>query len=167
MLPFFVDIFIKNIYNNSMMIKYYGNKKSVELKTESFLGNLSRYDISQNISELNNNYSLEYIEWDMLRITDKQRESFELEHAKSIIDNFHPGVHHPVCVAYYNGEYIVWDGHHSAVAAYKTGMTKAPCVVFKCDTLEDFQKLLDSDTIIKFDEHQLSIMFEEFTQSIK
>ena len=49
-----------------------------------------------------------------MRITDKQRESFNPEHAVNIINNFHPGVHHPVCVAHYEGEYIVWDGHHSA-----------------------------------------------------
>ena len=132
-------------------IKYYNNTKTVELKTESFLDNLSRYDIEEEYNELNLQYSLEYVDWDKLVITDKQRESFDPNHALEIMAGYHPGVHRPVCVAQYNDEYIVWDGHHSAVAAYKTGMKQAPCVVFKCERLSDFQDLLDADTFIKFD----------------
>ena len=146
-------------------IKYYNNTKTVELKTESFLDNLSRYDIEEEYNELNLQYSLEYIDWDKLVITDKQRESFEPEHALEIMASYHPGVHRPVCVAHYNDEYIVWDGHHSAVAAYKTGMSKAPCVVFKCERLSEFQDLLDVDTFIKFDNSQLEILFEELLAS--
>ena len=146
-------------------IKYYNNAKTVELKTESFLDNLSRYDIEPQKNALNDKYSLELVDWEKLVITDKQRESFNPEHAVKIMSGYHPGVHHPVCVAHYNNEYIVWDGHHSAVVAYKTGMSKAPCVVFKCDTVEDFQALLDADTFIKFDTSQLEIMFEELLAS--
>ena len=48
-----------------MMIKYYGDKKSIELKTESFLDNLSRYDISESDDlRINGHYSLEYVEWE-------------------------------------------------------------------------------------------------------
>lgn len=146
-------------------IKYYNNAKTVKLKTESFLDNLSRYDIEEEYNELNLQYSLEYVDWDKLVITDKQRESFDPNHALEIISGYHPGAHHPVCVAHYNNEYIVWDGHHSAVAAYKTGMKQAPCVVFKCERLSDFQDLLDADTFIKFDNSQLEIMFAELIAS--
>ena len=142
-------------------IKYYNNPKTVKLKTESFLDNLSRYDIEEEYNELNLQYSLEYVDWDKLVITDKQRESFDPNHALEIMAGYHPGVHRPVCVAHYNDEYIVWDGHHSAVAAYKTGMKQAPCVVFRCERLSDFQDLLDADTFIKFDNSQLEIMFAE------
>ena len=142
-------------------IKYYNNAKTVKLKTESFLDNLSRYDIEEEYNELNLQYSLEYVDWDKLVITDKQRESFDPNHALEIMSGYHPGVHRPICVARYNDEYIVWDGHHSAVAAYKTGMKQAPCVVFKCERLSDFQDLLDADTFIKFDNSQLEIMFAE------
>jgi len=145
-----------------MEIRYYNNRKTVELKTESFLDNIARYDIAEKPNVLNKKYSLQYVDFDKLKITDKQRESFDPTHANDIIDGFHPGVHHPTCVALFNGEYIVWDGHHSAVVALKTGMKQAPCVVFECDTLEEFQKLLDADTFIKFDNSQLEIMFAEF-----
>lgn len=145
-----------------MEIRYYNNRKTVELKTESFLDNIARYDIAEKPNVLNKKHSLQYVDFDKLKITDKQRESFDPTHANDIIDGFHPGVHHPTCVALFNGEYIVWDGHHSAVVALKTGMKQAPCVVFECDTLEEFQKLLDADTFIKFDNSQLEIMFAEF-----
>lgn len=144
-----------------MEIRYYNNRKTVELKTESFLDNIARYDIAEKPNVLNKKHSLQYVDFDKLKITDKQRESFNPAHANDIIDGFHPGVHHPTCVALFNGEYIVWDGHHSAVVALKTGMKQAPCVVFECDTLEEFQKLLDADTFIKFDKAQLEIMFDE------
>jgi len=144
-----------------MEIRYYNNRKTVELKTESFLDNIARYDIAEKPNVLNKKHSLQYVDFDKLKITDKQRESFNPTHANDIIDGFHPGVHHPTCVALFNGEYIVWDGHHSAVVALKTGMKQAPCVVFECDTLEEFQKLLDADTFIKFDKAQLEIMFDE------
>jgi len=145
-----------------MDIKYYNNRKTVPLKTESFLDNLSRYDIEDEPSELNEQHTIEYVDWDKLVITDNQKQSFDPEHALEIMSGYHPGVHRPVCVALFGGQYIVWDGHHSAVAAYKTGMKQAPCVVFRCDTLTDFQELLDADTFIKFDNSQLEIMFEEF-----
>ena len=144
-----------------MEIRYYNNRKTVELKTESFLDNIARYDIAEKPNVLNKKHSLQYVDFNKLKITDKQRESFNPTHANDIIDGFHPGVHHPTCVALFNGEYIVWDGHHSAVVALKTGMKQAPCVVFECDTLEEFQKLLDADTFIKFDKAQLEIMFDE------
>lgn len=144
-----------------MEIKYYNNIKTVELKTESFLDNIARYDIAEKPNVLNKKHSLQYVDFDKLKITDKQRESFNPAHANDIIGGFHPGLHHPTCVALFNGEYIIWDGHHSAVVALKTGMKQAPCVVFECDTLEEFQKLLDADTFIKFDKAQLEIMFDE------
>lgn len=144
-----------------MEIKYYNNIKTVELKIESFLDNIARYDIAEKPNVLNKKHSLQYVDFDKLKITDKQRESFNPAHANDIIGGFHPGLHHPTCVALFNGEYIIWDGHHSAVVALKTGMKQAPCVVFECDTLEEFQKLLDADTFIKFDKAQLEIMFDE------
>ncbi|MDA9374123.1 hypothetical protein N9R43_01940 [bacterium] len=143
-------------------IRYYNNRKTVALKTESFLDNLTRFDIDESPSLLNKKYSMQYVDFDKLKITDKQRESFDPTHAQDIISGFHPGVHHPTCVALIDGEYIIWDGHHSAVVAYKTGMKQAPCVVFECDTLEEFQTLLDADTFIKFDKSQLEIMFSAY-----
>lgn len=131
------------------------------MKTYSFLENLSQYDIEEETHNLNLQHSLEYVDWDKLVITIEQKNRFDPDHALEIMSGYHPGVHRPICVAHYNDEYIVWDGHHSAVAAYKTGMKQAPCVVFRCERLSDFQDLLDADTFIKFDNSQLEIMFAE------
>lgn len=95
------------------------------------------------------------VPFDRLMISEKQKQRFDIEHVKDILENFHPALLRPVHVIEYNGNYIVWDGQHSAAVAYLSGMTGCPSMVYTCDTEDEYNEIMSTDTIETLDMAQI------------
>lgn len=158
MAPFFYGI-NKHMSDKKVTINY-KSRPGVEFKLWSFLENQKRFNIMGYDDIRLEKYRLEFVPFHLLKITQKQLESFRPDHAQDILNNFHPALHRPSGVALYEGNYVLWDGHHSAVTAMCVGMQTCPCVVYKCDSIDEINDILKYDTIENFDTNQLLDMIE-------
>jgi hypothetical protein len=139
-------------------IMYYGE---LEIKNEftSFLKNQENFDFEKKEIDLAK-WNIMMIPFDMLYISERQKKSFSVEHVVDILSEFHPALHRPSSVIKYNGKYIIWDGHHSAAVARLVGMSGCPAVVYECDTISDFNDILDTATVEKIDYTQIMNILE-------
>lgn len=139
---------------------YYNGMDGIEFKLYSYLENQKRYDLPMRDDSRIDKLSFEMVPFHLLKITEKQRNSFSPAHAKDIIENFHPALLRPSGVAKYNGDYILWDGHHSATVSMCLGFDVVACIVYECDSIDEINDILKYDTIEKFDTNQLLDMIE-------
>lgn len=75
------------------------------------------------------------IPYDELYVTQNQWDTFNVQHVSDILENFHPALLRASSVAKINGKYYLWEGQHSATAAYISGMDKIHCGVYTCDNM--------------------------------
>jgi len=106
------------------------------------------------------NLSLAYVPVEMLLVTQSQLESFDKQHLLDIAENFHPALMRASSVALINGSYILWEGQHTAGAAWICGMDTIPCMVYKCDDLA-FKNIA---SIEKFDNNQFAHLIDMFME---
>lgn len=104
-----------------------------------------------------NDLSLQYIPFDKLYVDQSQIDSFSVDHLKEILSEFHPALLRASSVVLIDGKYYLWDGQHSATAAWIKGLELIPCMVFKSQSLE-FKRI---SSVEKFDGRQLIEMFEQ------
>ena len=143
-----------------MTDKIYYNKLEVEFKLYDYLENQQQYELPAPDDERMKKLTVELVPFHLLKITQKQKDSFKPHHAVDIIENFHPALLRPSGVAKYNGEYILWDGHHSATVSLCYGLPGVYCMVYHCDSIDEINDILTYDTIESFDTNQLLDMIE-------
>lgn len=145
---------------------YYPGMNGVELNLIKYVENQKQYDfpvINENrLSKL----SFEMVPFHLLKITQKQKESFSISHFMDILKNFHPALLRPSGVIRYKDDYILWDGHHSATLALCTGMDQVPCVIYKCNNVKEINEILQINTIENLDLEQIIDMIE-YTPELK
>ena len=139
-------------------IKY--GKLEVEFKLYDYLENQKNYELPAPDDKRMDKLAVEFVPFHKLKITQKQKDSFKPHHVTDIIENFHPALLRPSGVAKYNGDYILWDGHHSATASLCMGMQGVICMVYNCDSIDEINDILTYDTIESFDTNQLLDMIE-------
>lgn len=140
--------------------------EGIDFKLFSYLENQKRYDLPATEDSRLSKLSFELVPFHILKITQKQRDSFSYDHAIDILKNFHPALLRPSGVVKYRENYILWDGHHSATIALCVGMDAVPCVVYECDTIEEINLILEKTTIENIDLDQVIDMIE-FTTELK
>ena len=145
---------------NKDKIYYHGGKHEVEFKLYDYLENQKNYTLPAPDDERMEKLTVELVPFHLLKITQKQKDSFKPHHAIDIIENFHPALLRPSGVAKYDGNYVLWDGHHSATVSLCMGLQGAYCMVYHCDTIEEINDILKYDTIESFDTNQLLDMIE-------
>jgi hypothetical protein len=106
------------------------------------------------------NLSIQYISFDKLLVTDSQKSCFDIDHLREIVENFHPALLKSPSVALVNGDFILWEGQHSAFAAWLNGMDKIPCLVFETTDLS----FKDIPSIEKFDHNQFGHLLDMFME---
>lgn len=143
-----------------MTDKIYYNKLAIEFKLYDYLENQQQYELPAPDDERMKKLTVELVPFHLLKITQKQKDSFKPHHAVDIIENFHPALLRPSGVAKYNGEYILWDGHHSATVSLCYGLPGVYCMVYHCDSIDEINDILKYDTIESFDTNQLLDMIE-------
>ena len=137
----------------------YGNLE-VEFKLYDYLENQKNFELPAPDDERMKRLSVEFVPFDKLKITQKQKDSFKPHHVVDIVENFHPALLRPSGVAKFNGDYILWDGHHSATVSLCMGMQGVICMVYHCDSIDEINDILTYDTIESFDTNQLLDMIE-------
>lgn len=100
-------------------------------------------------------FRIQMVPFHLLRVTEYQSGKFSWNHVKGINEEYHPALTRCSSVLYYKGEYICWEGQHTAVLNWLNGMKAVPCVVFEDDNM-DFK---DIPTISKFDRGELMTLF--------
>jgi hypothetical protein len=141
-------------------ISYFGGRIKEEFKLYDYLENQKQYNLPAPDDDRMNKLKVEFVPFHQLKITQKQKDSFSPEHVIDIVENFHPALLRPSGVAKYNGDYILWDGHHSATVSLCMGMQGAICMVYECDTIDEINDILTYDTIESFDKNQLLDMID-------
>ena len=141
-------------------IYYQGGDTEIEFKLYDYIENIKRFDLPAPDDERMKKLTVELVPFHLLKITQKQKDSFKPDHAVDIIENFHPALLRPSGVAKYNGDYILWDGHHSATVSLCYGLPGAYCMVYQCDSIDEINDILTYDTIESFDTNQLLDMIE-------
>lgn len=141
-------------------IYYTGMKDGIEFKLYDYLENQKRFNLPAPDDKRMQKLSVQVVPFHQLKITEKQRNSFRPEHAEDIINNFHPALLRPSGVAKYKGDFILWDGHHSATVSLCMGMQGAICMVYDCESIDEINDILKHDTIENFDTNQLLDMIE-------
>ena len=145
---------------NKDKIYYHGGKHEVEFKLYDYLENQKNYTLPAPDDGRMKKLTVELVPFHLLKITQKQKDSFKPHHAIDIIENFHPALLRPSGVAKYDGNYVLWDGHHSATVSLCMGLQGAYCMVYHCDNIEEINDILKYDTIESFDTNQLLDMIE-------
>ena len=143
-----------------MADKIYYNNLEIEFKLYDYLENQKQYELPAPDDERMKKLTVELVPFHLLKITQKQKDSFKPHHAVDIIENFHPALLRPSGVAKYKGDYILWDGHHSATVSLCYGLPGVYCMVYHCDTIDEINDILKYDTIESFDTNQLLDMIE-------
>ena len=146
-------------------IKYTG-MEAIDFNLFSYLENQKNYNLPAFDDQRLNKLSFELVPFHLLKITQKQKDSFSPDHAIEILENFHPALLRPSGVVKYNEEYILWDGHHSATIALCVGMDAVPCVVYNCETIDEINHILEKSTIENIDLEQIIDMID-FTAELK
>ena len=141
-------------------ISYFGGRIKEEFKLYDYVENQKQYNLPAPDDDRMNKLKVEFVPFHQLKITQKQKDSFSPEHVIDIVENFHPALLRPSGVAKYNGDYILWDGHHSATVSLCMGMQGAICMVYECDTIDEINDILTYDTIESFDKNQLLDMID-------
>lgn len=100
------------------------------------------------------------IPFEKLYVTQSQWDTFNINHVMDILDNFHPAVLRASSVALINGKYYLWEGQHSATAAYLKGMDKIHCGVYTCEDMS----FKDIPSVEKFDQGQIADLIYMFME---
>lgn len=116
-----------------------------------------------NENPLVDKFRIQMVPFHLLRVTEYQAKKFSWNHAKGINQEYHPALTRCSSVLYYKGEYICWEGQHTAVVNWLNGMKSVPCVVFEDDNM-DFK---DIPTISKFDRGELITLFGYLIEDIQ
>lgn len=107
-------------------------------------------------------FRIQMIPFHLLRVTEYQAKKFSWNHVKNINEDYHPALTRCSSVAYYKGEYICWEGQHTAVVNWLNGMKSVPCVV---QEVEDFE-FKEIPTVSKFDRKELLALFNYLIEDI-
>lgn len=108
-------------------------------------------------------FRLQMVPFHLLKVTEYQAKKFSWNHVKGINEVYHPALTRCSSVLYYNGEYICWEGQHTAVLNWLNGMKAVPCIVYEDQSL-DFK---ETPTISKFDKKELLTLFGYLIDDIK
>ena len=115
------------------------------------------------------------IPFDKLLVTESQWETFDINHVIDILNNFLPAIMRACSVADIDGKFYLWEGQHTATAAYIMGLDRIHCGVFKCEDMrfkdvacvEKFTNNQIADLISMFMEETGATSMEEVKQLIK
>lgn len=107
-------------------------------------------------------FRIQMVPFHLLKVTEYQAKKFSWNHVKNINDEYHPALTRCSSVAYYKGEYICWEGQHTATVNWLNGMKSVPCVVQEVEDLE-FKNI---PTISKFDRKELLALFNYLIEDI-
>lgn len=141
-------------------ISYFGGRIEEDFVLYDYLENQKQFELPAPDDKRIEKLTVEFVPFHLLKITQKQKNSFNPSHVVDIVENFHPALLRPSGVAKYNGDYILWDGHHSATVSLCMGLQGAYCMVYHCDSIEEINDILTYDTIESFDTNQLLDMIE-------
>lgn len=130
----------------------------------SYLENQKKYDFPMIEDDRLSRLYFDFISFTDLKITQKQLDGFKPDHLVEILKNFHPALLRPSSVIKFNNEYIVWDGHHSATIALCLGMNSAPCMIYECNSIDEINEILDSDTVENIDLDQILTMIDHIPE---
>jgi len=100
------------------------------------------------------------IPFEDLYVTQSQWDTFDIEHVKDILVDFHPAVLRASSVALIDGKYYLWEGQHSATAAYLKGLDKIHCGVYECETMY----FKDTPSVEKFGQSQIADLVYMFME---
>jgi len=106
-------------------------------------------------------FSWQDIPFNKLWVTESQWETFDINHVMEICENFHPAIMRACSVADINGKFYLWEGQHTATAAYIFGLDRIHCGVYRCEDM----KFKDIPSIEKFTDSQISSLLEMFMKS--
>lgn len=107
-------------------------------------------------------FRIQMVPFHLLKVTEYQAKKFSWNHVKNINEDYHPALTRCSSVAYYKGEYICWEGQHTATVNWLNGMKSVPCVVQEVEDLE-FKEI---PTISKFDRKELLALFNYLIEDI-
>ena len=108
------------------------------------------------------NFRIQMVPFHLLKITEYQAKKFSWNHVKNINEDYHPALTRCSSVAYYKGEYICWEGQHTATVNWLNGMKAVPCVVQEVEDLS-FKEI---PTVSKFDRKELLALFNYLIEDI-
>ena len=107
-------------------------------------------------------FRMQMIPFHLLKVTEYQAKKFSWNHVKTINEEYHPALTRCSSIAYYKGEYICWEGQHTAVVNWLNGMKAVPCIVQEVEDLE----FKETPTISKFDRKELLALFNYLIKDI-
>lgn len=100
------------------------------------------------------------IPYEDLHVTQNQWDTFNIEHVFDILQDFHPALLRASSVAYINGKYYLWEGQHSATAAYLKGIDKIHCGVYTCEDMS----FKDIPSVEQFGQGQIADLIKMFME---
>ena len=123
------------------------------------------FEIAQEAKEnpLIDRFRIQMVPFHLLKVTEYQAKKFSWNHVKGINEVYHPALTICSSVLYYNGEYICWEGQHTAVLNWLNGMKAVPCIVFEDENM-DFK---ENPTVSKFDKKELLTLFNYLIEDIQ
>lgn len=98
------------------------------------------------------------IPFDKLLVTESQWETFDINHVIEILNNFHPAIMRACSVAEIDGKFYLWEGQHTATAAYILGLDRIHCGVYKCEDMQ-FKNI---SCVEKFTSSQMADLIKRF-----
>lgn len=113
---------------------------------------IEQYNFTRERDSRIQNLSLEWVPFDKLFVTRSQVDSFDPDHVREILSEYHPAIVRSSSVALIGDVYVLWEGQHSATVNWLKGMDKIPCMVYKTNDLS-FKNV---PSIEKFDSGQLA-----------
>ena len=134
------------LYNTNMIKSdLYNHQKSIQ-----------QYDFQRSSDSRIENLSLQWIDFSELMVTQNQIDTFDPDHVRDILSEYHPALVRASSVAFVKNHYILWEGQHTATANWLSGMDKVPCIVYETDNLE-FKQI---PSVEKFDTSQLAMLID-------